>query len=57
MEILIALVVLGLLLYIIQALPIDATVKRIAFAIIIVVVFIWLVRYLWPYITPIFHLR
>ncbi len=41
-SILVALIVVGLLLYIVSLLPIDGTIKRIIHAVVIVMVLLWL---------------
>jgi hypothetical protein len=48
MEFLIALVILGAALYLLQLLPIDATVKQIIQVIAVVVIVIWAIRTLLP---------
>jgi len=45
-EILIALIVLGLLLYIVRLLPIDETIKKIIYAIAICLIVIYAIRWL-----------
>jgi hypothetical protein len=47
-ELLIALIIIGAVLYIVQLLPIDATIKRIIQVIAIVLVLIYVVRTLLP---------
>lgn len=54
-QILVAAIIVGLLLYILSILPIDATVKRIIQVIVIVILAIWLIYILlglMPAITP-----
>jgi hypothetical protein len=48
LQILVALILLGLLLYIVQLLPIDATIKKIIYAVAIVIVVIWVLGLFWP---------
>lgn len=48
LELIIALIIIGALLYLLQLLPIDATVKTIIQVIAIVVLVIWLLREFWP---------
>ncbi|HEX5213276.1 MAG TPA: Thivi_2564 family membrane protein [Pseudolabrys sp.] len=48
LSVLITLIVAGLVLYLLQLLPIDATIKRAIQAIAIVILVIWLLRMLWP---------
>lgn len=43
-ELLIALIIVGAILYLIQLVPIDATIKRIIQVIVIVAIIIWLLR-------------
>jgi hypothetical protein len=47
-DLIIALLVVGALLYILQYLPIDSTIKRIIQVVAIVVLAIWLLRQFWP---------
>lgn len=47
-SILIALVIIGAVLYILQLLPIDGTIKRVIQVIAIVVVIVWALRVLLP---------
>jgi hypothetical protein len=55
-SLLIALIILGAILYIIQLLPIDATIKRIIYVIAIVFIAIWALQMLAPnMIGPIWH--
>jgi hypothetical protein len=44
--ILVFLIVIGLILYIIQILPIDALIKRIAYVVVLVFILLWLVSLL-----------
>jgi hypothetical protein len=44
--VLITLIIVGLLLYIIQILPLDAIIKRVAYIVVLVFVLIWLVSLL-----------
>lgn len=48
LNILVALIIIGALLYLLRLLPIDATVKRIIQVIAIVILVVWLLRELWP---------
>jgi hypothetical protein len=48
LEFLIALVILGAALYLLQLLPIDATVKQIIQVIVVVFIVIWAIRILLP---------
>jgi VIT1/CCC1 family predicted Fe2+/Mn2+ transporter len=48
LHIIIVLVILGLLLYVVGLLPIDAQIKKIIQAIVIVVIVLWLVTLLLP---------
>jgi hypothetical protein len=48
LQILVALILLGLLLYIVQLLPIDATIKKIIYAVAIVLVVLWVLGLFWP---------
>lgn len=48
LSLIIALIIVGALLYLLQLLPIDATVKRIIQVIAIVILVVWLLRELWP---------
>jgi hypothetical protein len=45
-SILVTLIVVGLLLYIIQLLPLDAIIKRVAYVVVLVFVLLWLVSLL-----------
>jgi len=45
-SILVTLIVVGLLLYIIQLLPLDAVIKKIAYVVVLVFVLLWLVSLL-----------
>lgn len=59
-QILIALILLGLLLYIVNLLPIDATIKKVINAVAIVLVVIWILGMFFPAIgwgPPVFHTR
>jgi hypothetical protein len=49
LELLIALIVIGALLYVLQLLPIAATVKKLIQVIAIVILVIWLLREFWPH--------
>jgi len=48
LNIIVALLIIGALLYLLQYLPIDGTIKRIIQVIAIVVLAIWLLKELWP---------
>lgn len=48
LSILIALIIVGALLYLLQYVPIDATIKTIIRVIAIVVLLIWLLKEFWP---------
>jgi hypothetical protein len=48
LSVLITLIVAGAVLYLLQLLPIDATIKRAIQVIAIVILAIWLLRMLWP---------
>lgn len=48
MQFIVALVIVGALLYILQLLPIDGTIKRIIQVVVIVVLVIWALRLLLP---------
>lgn len=48
LELLIVLIVLGAGLYILQLLPLDATIKRIIMVIVVVAVVVWLLRMFAP---------
>lgn len=48
LSLLIALIIIGALLYVVDILPIDATFKRIVQVIAIVAAAIWAIRVLWP---------
>lgn len=48
LQILVALILLGLLLYIVGLLPIDATIKKIINAVAIVLVVIWILGFFFP---------
>lgn len=43
-EIIIVLILLGLLLYVLNLLPIDATIKKIIVAVVVVLVVIWIIE-------------
>ena len=43
-QILIVLILLGLILYIVQLLPIDATIKKVIIAVAVVLVLIWVIE-------------
>lgn len=43
-EVLVALVVVGVLLYILSLIPMDATVKRIIYILVLLVVFLWVLQ-------------
>jgi len=43
-SLIIALIILGLLLYVVKLLPIDGTVKQIISAVVVVAIVIWLLR-------------
>jgi len=45
-SILVTLIVVGLLLYIIQLLPLDAIIKKVAYVVVLVFVLLWLVSLL-----------
>lgn len=47
-EFIIALVIVGAALYLLQLLPIDATIKRVIQVIVIVVLVVWALRFLLP---------
>ena len=47
-QVLISLVLLGLLLYVVDLLPIDATIKKIIKAVAIVIVVIWILGFFFP---------
>ena len=47
-QILVALILLGLLLYVVSFLPIDATIKKIINAVAIVLVMIWILGMFFP---------
>lgn len=47
-QILVALILLGLLLYILGLLPIDATIKKIIYAVAIVMVVLWIMNVFVP---------
>jgi hypothetical protein len=49
LELLIALIIIGALLYALQLLHIDATIKRLIQIIAIVIIVIWLLREFWPH--------
>lgn len=48
LEFLIALIVLGAILYVVSLLPIDGTIKRVIQIIAIVFICIWALKVLWP---------
>lgn len=48
LSILIALIIVGALLYLLQYVPIDATIKTIIRVIAIVVLLVWLLKEFWP---------
>ncbi len=48
LQILVALILLGLLLYVVQLLPIDATIKKIIYAVTIVLVVLWIIGLFFP---------
>jgi hypothetical protein len=48
LQILVALIVLGLLLYVVNLLPIDGTIKKIINAVAIVLVVIWILGLFFP---------
>jgi len=50
LSILIAAIIIGALLYLLQLVPIDATVKKVIQAVVIVLLAIWLLKALWPMI-------
>jgi len=50
LSILIAAIIIGALLYLLQLIPIDATVKKVIQVVAIVLLAIWLLKALWPMI-------
>ena len=48
LSIIIALIIVGAVLYLLPRLPLDATIKSIIQVIVIVVLVIWLLRVFWP---------
>lgn len=54
--ILVFLIVIGLILYVIQLLPIDAMIKRICYVVVLVFVLLWLLQMLGG-IGPVIRLR
>lgn len=48
LDLIIALIIVGALLYLLQFVPIDATIKRIIQVIAIVALVVWLLREFWP---------
>lgn len=52
LQILIALILLGLLLYVIGLLPIDPTIKKVIYAVAIVLVVIWILTMFFPLFGP-----
>ena len=52
LQILIALILLGLLLYVIGLLPIDPTIKKVIYAVAIVLIVIWILTMFFPVFGP-----
>ncbi len=48
LQLLIALIIIGAVLYIVQLLPIDGTIKKVIQVIAIVLILIWAIKILWP---------
>jgi hypothetical protein len=48
LQLLIVLIIVGAALYLLQLIPIDATIKRVIQVIVIVFLVIWAIRVLWP---------
>ena len=54
-EVIVALILVGVLLYIIQLIPMDDTIRKIVRVLIIVAVCFWVIDYIGWYEIPFFH--